>query len=281
MKLAFHVVIAFFIVVMGFLLLFQQNVLRISSPQHKPNTVAVFFKNAVLDSEIESYKKEIKEKYVNSSVFLISKKDSLNDFKAKFEKIFDDTVSDELLIDLVPATLQISFSTKEEKQNYLLTPILNEQVEEAIDLDKPFLNLIKLSLVTSTYSGIIFATVFVLSSLLTSLLIKHLIISEEKIILIKSLYGTSYKEIFNDYFSSMTQHYLLTLGAGFSFLFGFYMLFKRSLIQNIETQFIAEKIQFLNVTDLFILTGCFALAYFASLYFVLNQSLQQTFLKND
>lgn len=275
MKNVFHIVIGLFFALLIAVMVTQNNINLFMGDADDFRKATIYFKQTTLETEADKF---ADEKLKNTEKFKkISKETALQDFKNTFGDFSKNLSELESITDLVPLSYEVVFHSLEDRKQFILNESSHELIDEIIAVDQVFSRYTSLQKSLKTFVYILFAVSFLVCSLLTSLLIKNIIHSDQKQIEIYALFGQSYSSIVTKYFKNLTVYFIVTSLLSLTTVYFFYVIFKVKLAANAEIRFMADRLSFLSASQFIILVLSFAVAYFGGLYFVLQRAVLKSF----
>ena len=275
MKSVFHIIIGLFFSLLIAISVSQNNISLFMGDAEDFRKATIYFKQTTLESEADKFASE-KLKSAEK-IKKISKEDAVKDFKNTFGD-FSKNLSDlDTLTDLVPLSYEVVFAGLDDRKEFIAAEAGHELVDEIIAVDQVFSRYASLQKSLGAFSFALFAVSFLLCALLTSLLVKNIINSDQRQIEIYALFGQSYKAIVKKYFKNLLSFFVTTAVLSLITVYVFFVIFKVKLHATPDLRFIADRLTFLTVAQFLILVGSFAVAYFGGLYFVLKRSVLKSF----
>lgn len=275
MKNIFHIIIGFFFSLLVAVLVAHNNINLFMGDADDVRKATVYFKQSVLDSEVDKF---ISEKIKGAEkIKKISKEEALAEFKSTFGDFAKNLSDLDSTMDLIPFSLEIIFKDSASRNRFSSVEMTNELVDEIVAVDQIFSRYKVLQRSLSTFILALFSTGFLLTALMTSLLIRNMIYMDQRRIEIYALFGQSYQSVVGSYFKKFLTYYCVTLLFSFVFVYVVFGFFKFKLGSSPELQFISDRLNFLSISQILILGLGFFLSYFSGLYFVLKQSLLKVF----
>lgn len=275
MKSVFHIIIGLFFSLLVAISVSQNNISLFMGDAEDFRKATIYFKQTTLETEADKFASE--KLAAAEKVKKISKEEAVNDFKSTFGD-FSKNLSDlDTLTDLVPLSYEVVFASLEDRKQFMAAESGHELVDEIIAVDQVFSRYASLQKSLGAFTFTLFAVSFLLCALLTSLLVKNIINSDQRQIEIYALFGQSYSAIVKKYFKNLLGYFVSTAVLSLLAVYFFFVIFKLKLHATPDLRFIADRLTFLSVLQVLILLGSFAVAYFGGLYFVLKRSVVKSF----
>lgn len=275
MKHVFHIVIGLFFALLISVLVTQNNINLFMGDADDFKKATIYFKQTTLEKEADQFAAEKLQKA--EKVKKISKAAAIQDFKNTFGDFSKNLSELESITDLVPLSYEVIFASLDDRKQFIASEASNELVDEIVAVDQVFSRYTSLQKSLSAFTFTLFAISFLVCSLLTSLLIKNMITSDQRQIEIYALFGESYSAIVKKYFKNLLSYFITTTVLSLVVVYVFYTIFKVKLNATPDLRFMAERLTFLNASQILILIGSFGIAYFGGLYFVLKRSVLRSF----
>lgn len=275
MKAVFHVVIGLFFAVLMFVSVTRNNINLFMGDEEDFKKATIYFKQTTLDFEVDKFAKE--KLSIAKNFKKITKEEAIKDFKSTFEDFSKNISELSNLSDLVPISYEVTFLSSEDRKKFINNESSNEIVDEIIAVDQIFSRYSSLQKSLNAFTFTLFGTSFLVCALLTSLLIRNIVYSEQKQIQVRSLYGESYHSIVIKYFKNLSVYFLMTVTISTVLVFLLYSFLKLKLHLSVDLRFISDRLSFMSVFQFVSLVTSFAVAYFGGLYFVLKQSVLKSF----
>lgn len=275
MKSVFHIIIGLFFSLLVAISVSQNNISLFMGDAEDFRKATIYFKQTTLETEADKFASE--KLAAAEKVKKISKEEAVNDFKSTFGD-FSKNLSDlDTLTDLVPLSYEVVFASLEDRKQFMAAESGHELVDEIIAVDQVFSRYASLQKSLGAFTFTLFAVSFLLCALLTSLLVKNIINSDQRQIEIYALFGQSYSAIVKKYFKNLLGYFVSTAVLSLLAVYFFFVIFKLKLHATPDLRFIADRLTFLSFLQVLILLGSFAVAYFGGLYFVLKRSVVKSF----
>jgi len=277
MKTAFHVIICFLFMLVMSLFFIEKNFYNIIGDQDDYLKANVYFKSSTLASEVDGLQQFIQKQDQKAIVSIVNKEQSVDDFSKTFAEYSRNLVNLDDVKDLIPFVLEIKFTNEQSKNSILENIRSNGLVDEITEPVQAYKKFYSINTITKSMLWLFFVISFLICLFMTMLLIRNVIFEDQEKIQLLALFGKSYDGLVYEYIIHFANFFTITVLSAALISYGLFSVAQIKLQEHQEFFYLASKVKFLSLSELFNLVMGFAVAYFVALYLVLKKSIKKSF----
>jgi len=277
MKTAFHVIICFLFMLVMSLFFIEKNFYNIIGDQDDYLKANVYFKSSTLASEVDGLQQFIQKQDQKAIVSFVNKEQSVDDFSKTFAEYSRNLVNLDDVKDLIPFVLEIKFTNEQSKNSILEKIRSNGLVDEITEPVQAYKKFYSINTITKSMLWLFFVISFLICLFMTMLLIRNVIFEDQEKIQLLALFGKSYDGLVYEYIIHFAKFFTITVLSAALISYGLFSVAQIKLQEHQEFFYLASKVKFLSLSELFNLVMGFAVAYFVALYLVLKKSIKKSF----